>query len=232
MTCGDKQANYLAQVLRLNPGDTIALFNGHDGEWQAEIVTSTRKAVTLTVQRQLRPQQHAPELWLLAAPLKNGRTEWVIEKATELGIARFCPVTTQFTVVDRVNETRLSAIATEASEQCERLDIPVINPLVSFEKLLADWPKERTLIYGDESGAGKNAKTLLPSLTQGKTAILIGPEGGFSPRELDLLRHLPYAHAMCMGPRVMRADTAAVAALTLWQAWCGDWDGKPAFRSA
>jgi len=232
LTLEDKQAHYLSQVLRLCEGDAIAFFNGRDGEWQGVIESSGKKAVTLSIQKQLRPQHHAPDLWLLAAPLKNSKTEWVIEKATELGIAKFCPVTTQFTVVDRIKEERLMSIAIEASEQCERLDVPTISPLTPLVKILADWSVNRQLIYGDESGVGENVKDILPGLAHGSYALLIGPEGGFSATELELLRSLPYVTGMCMGPRVMRADTAAIAALTLLQAACGDWDGKPAFRTA
>ncbi len=231
ITLTEKPAHYLSHVLRLQEGKKIAFFNGRDGEWEAIIDSISKKNITLSASKQLRPQQNSPNLWLCAAPLKNSRTEWVVEKATELGISRFCPITTQFTMVDRVNEARLLSTATEAAEQCERLDIPEIVPLATLNKLLGNWPAERHLIYGDESGKGENAKILLPTLTHDSYAVLIGPEGGFSETELDLLRSLPYASGMCMGPRVMRADTAAIAALTLLQAEHGDWDGKPAFRT-
>jgi 16S rRNA (uracil1498-N3)-methyltransferase len=155
----------------------------------------------------------------------------VVEKATELGVARISPVITQFTVADRINEAKFSAIAIEAAEQCERLDLPIISPLAPLEKQLEHWPEERLLIYGDESGAAANAKEVLPHLMQGSYALLIGPEGGFSQGELALLRSLPYVKGMCLGPRVLRADTATVAALALLQAFCGDWEGKPAFRN-
>jgi 16S rRNA (uracil1498-N3)-methyltransferase len=226
----DKQAHYLSHVLRLKEGDIIGFFNGKDGEWQAAIDTIQKKAVTLTVQKQLRPHKQLPELWLLCAPLKNSKTEWVIEKATELGVTRICPVITQFTVVDKINEARWYSIVTEAAEQCERVDVPIIAPIIALPKLLTEWPQNQNLIFGDESGGSKSAKELLPTITHTKKAVLIGPEGGFSPVELELLRSLPYVCGMCMGPRVMRADTAAIAALTLLQAWCGDWDDKPEFR--
>ena len=226
-----KQAHYLLQVLRGKPGDKVALFNGRDGEWQASLGAEGKKSVAITVEKMLRLQAAAADLWLLCAPLKGGRSEWVVEKATELGVSRICPVTTRFTIIDRINEAKFSAIAVEAAEQCERITVPEIAPLTSLLKLLGDWPKERRLIYGDESGASANAKDLLPSLTQGSHAILIGPEGGFSPEELELLRPLPYVSGVCLGPRVLRADTAAVAMLALMQAFCGDWEGKPAFRN-
>jgi 16S rRNA (uracil1498-N3)-methyltransferase len=231
VTLDEKRAHYLCHVLRFKEGDIVTLFNGSDGEWQATIDSVAKKSAALVVQKQLRPQQSASDLWLLAAPLKNSKTEWVVEKATELGISRFCPISTQFTMVDRINETRLENITIESAEQCERMDVPVIEPLTSLIQLLGNWPAGRTLIYGDESGSSKNAKDLLPILKQDKMAVLIGPEGGFSATELELLRSLPYVTGMCMGPRIMRADTAAIALLTLVQAAGDDWNNKPAFRN-
>jgi 16S rRNA (uracil1498-N3)-methyltransferase len=230
VTLDDKRSHYLAKVLRCKEGDSVALFNGQHGEWLAVIDAIGKKEITLGIRKQLRPQISSPDLWLLCAPLKNSKTEWVVEKATELGVQRISCVTTQFTVVDRINETRLTAIGTEAAEQCERMDVPVIDSLVSLTKLLGSWPKERTLIYGDESGLAAQANEVLGTLPHGSYAVLIGPEGGFSATELDLLRSLPAARGMCMGPRILRADTAAIAALTLLQAWVGDWQNKPAFR--
>ena len=231
ITLGDKQAHYLVQVLRQKPGDAVALFNGQDGEWLAVLQSAHKKNAVLTVEKLLRPQTAPADLWLLCAPLKNAKTEWVVEKATELGVARICPVSTRFTIVNRLNDARLASIAIEAAEQCERLDLPSIEPLTLLEQWLSAWPQDRMLIYGDESGFGQNAKDLLPSLKPGRYAVLIGPEGGFSPDELELLRSLPYVRGVCLGPRVLRADTAAIAALSLVQAFCGDWEGKPAFRS-
>lgn len=227
----EKQAHYLTNVMRLKPGDEICLFNGHDGEWLAKVVSVNKKSVAVSPEKKLKPQIQSPDLWLIAAPLRAGKTEYVMEKATELGISRLLPVSTQFTVAKSVNPNRLTAIAVEASEQCERMDIPVIEPLVPFTKLLGNWDKERKIIYGDESGAGKQPKEIFPHLASGKYAALIGPEGGFSPTELDILKALPFTLGMCMGPRIMRADTAAIAAITLIQSWLGDWDSKPAFRA-
>jgi 16S rRNA (uracil1498-N3)-methyltransferase len=224
-------AHHLLQVLRGKAGDKVALFNGRDGEWLAVLAAPAKKSVTLSVEKQLRPQARAADLWLLCTPLKAGRGEWVVEKATELGVSRICPVLTRFTIADRINEAKLAAIAVEAAQQCERLTVPDISPLTPLTTLLGDWPKERLLLYGDESGASGNARELLPRMAQGSHAVLVGPEGGFSPEELALLRSLPYVSGMCLGPRVLRADTAAVAALALVQAFGGDWEGKPAFRS-
>ncbi|MEI6730719.1 MAG: RsmE family RNA methyltransferase, partial [Pseudomonadota bacterium] len=158
--------------------------------------------------------------------------EFIVEKAGELGVSRIVPVLTKFSVVDKVNIPRLQNIAVEAAEQCERMDIALIEEITPLQKLLSNWDQNRKIIYGDESGASGNAKDLLPSLPQGKYAVLIGPEGGFASDELELLRKLPYTLGMCMGPRIMRADTATVAALTLLQAWTGDWQNKPAFRNS
>jgi 16S rRNA (uracil1498-N3)-methyltransferase len=227
----DKQAHYLAQVLRLSVGDAISVFNGKDGEYIATLTAVSKKQVSATLTVFLAPQTSCPDIWLLSAPLKHGKTEFVIEKATELGIAACMPVLTRFTVVHRTNTERLQTIAVEAAEQCERLDIPTIHALQPLETLLATWDKERILIYADESGASDNAADILPTIIHKKLAVLIGPEGGFSPEELALLRNLPYAKGMCMGARILRADTATIAALTLIQSYLGDWSHKPAFRS-
>jgi len=227
----EKQTHYLANVLRQQAGNSLVVFNGEDGEWIAKIAFLNKKRVTLILQKQLRSQKNAPDLWLLAAPLRSGKTETVIEQATELGISRFIPVSTQFTVASRINQERLVSVAIEASEQCERMDIPCIESMTSFQDLIARWNPDRTIIYGDESGAGKQPDELFPHLTNGKYAMLIGPEGGFSSSELELLRKAKYALGMCMGPRIMRAPTAAIAAITLIQSRFGDWDNKPAFRN-
>jgi 16S rRNA (uracil1498-N3)-methyltransferase len=231
VTLEGNPAHHLLHVLRAGPGDKVALFNGRDGEWQAAISAARKKTATLSVEKRLRPQAPDADLWLLCTPLKGGRSEWVVEKATELGVARISPVLTQFTVADRINEAKLSAISIEAAQQCERLSLPVIDPLAPLERTLSSWPKERKLIFGDESGVAGNARDLLPGLKSGSYGVLIGPEGGFSEGELVLLRSLPYVSGMCMGPGILRADTAAVAALALVQAFGGGWEGKPAFRS-
>lgn len=228
----EQQSHYIAHVLRQQAGDTLAVFNGHDGEWLASIKLASKKSVIITLQEALRPQKTSPDLWLLAAPLKAGKTEIVVEQATELGISCFIPVYTQFTVVTRVNQERLEIIAMEAAEQSERMDIPQIGPLTHLPELLTRWDPKRTIIYGDESGASKQPGELFSLMPKGKYAVLIGPEGGFSAQELALLRETHYALGLCMGPRIMRAPTAAIAAITLVQSWFGDWHDKPAFRSA
>lgn len=230
VACDEKRAHYLQHVLRLKVGDGIVLFNGRDGEWLASIDAVTKKSVTLAVDKQLRPQQNAPDLWLLCTPLKNSRTDWVAEKATELGISHLCPVTTRFTAIDKTNEARLHAIAVEAAEQSERMDVPQVDALTTLEKRLGNWPAGRMLIYGDESGGGASIASL--SLMAGAPyAVLAGPEGGFSKDEFALLRSLKFTKAVTLGPRILRADTAAIALITLVQSFTGDWQVKPAFRN-
>ena len=225
-----KQAHYLAHVMRLKQGDLVTLFNGKDGEWLAEITLVHKKFLSLVVQKQLRIQHSVPDITLVTSLLRNSKTELIVEKATELGVAAILPVTTRYTVASKINEERLNAIAIEAAEQCERLDVPLLHPLTPLEKLLGSWDKESLLLYGDESGKGGNAKEVLPALTAKKYAVLIGPEGGFAPEELDILRTLPFTKAICMGGRILRADTASIAALALVQSYLGDWEAKPDFR--
>lgn len=227
--CDDKRAHYLLNVMRLKSGQNVALFNGRDGEWQATLEQSGKKSAQLHVASQLREQRNSPDLWLLCTPLKNGRTDWVVEKATELGVSRISPVTTRYTTIDKVNEARLHAIAVEAAEQSERMDIPQIDAAKAATSMLGHWPKDRVLLYGDESGKGEQPASVIGK--QDKLAILIGPEGGFSPEEFALLRALPFTRAVTLGPRILRADTAALALITLTQAAAGDWHHKPAFRN-
>jgi len=224
-------AHYLGQVLRLKAGDKISLFNGKDGSYLAEIRDIHKKYVQLVLHHQLNPQRNSPDVWLLSAPLKHVKSEWLVEKATELGISCFIPVKTQHTIVDKVNETRMKLAAIAASEQCERLDIPVIKTMLPLTTLLSQWDSERTLIYADESGKGEEAGKALKGLAAKKYAVLVGCEGGFSKEELKMLESLSFAIAITMGPRIMRADTATIAALSLVQSHIGDWNDKPQFRS-
>lgn len=227
----EKSSHYLAKVLRCHVGDNIALFNGKNGEYIAQVAAVEKKHVLVEITQLLTPHITCPDLWLLSAPVKNGKTDIIVEKATELGIAAFIPTLTRFTVVSRINSERLQSIAIEAAEQCERLDIPRIHDAITLETLLATWDTDRILIYADESGTSENAATCLPHISHKKLAVLIGPEGGFSSEELALLQQLPYAKGMSMGRRILKADTATIAALTLIQHYCGDWEHKPAFRA-
>lgn len=228
----DGQAHYLANVLRLKLGDRLALFNRADGEWLADITEVKKKAMTLQVGEQLKRAATPVDLWVAFAPIKGGRLETIIEKATELGAAELHPVITQRTIVDKVNAERAESIAREAAEQCERTDWPEIRNVQKLAQFLGSFPKDRTLIYGDETGEGEPVAVATQKEKPSRWCILAGPEGGFTPEELALLRHLPNAHAVGLGPRILRADTAIItlAAITL-AAW-GDWDQKPRFHGA
>ena len=209
--------NYLAAVLRLGPGDRVKLFDDRSGEWLAEIVEAGRKRVTLLVGEHLRARERVPDLWLLFAPIKRGRIDWLVEKATELGVARLVPVVTRRTIVERVNLERLRAHAIEAAEQCERTALPQLAEPRKLDAALRDWPGERLLYFADEGGG----EPFRPGL--GPAAILIGPEGGFTEEERAAIRALPQARPVSLGPRILRADTAALAGVSLWMAAAGDW---------
>ncbi|MEM1343094.1 MAG: 16S rRNA (uracil(1498)-N(3))-methyltransferase [Pseudomonadota bacterium] len=217
------QAHYLATVMRREAGESVRLFNGRDGEWLAEIVEAGRKGVRVRCVEVLATQTEPPDLWLLFAPIKKARTDFIAEKACEMGCRRLIPVFTRFTNAERVNRARLEAHAIEAAEQCGLLSVPEVEEPVSLERLLADWPSERRLLFCDESGAGVPAVSALTTAGAGPWAVLIGPEGGFAPEERTRLSALNAAVAVSLGPRILRADTAAVAALTLFQATLGDW---------
>jgi 16S rRNA (uracil1498-N3)-methyltransferase len=218
LTLDGPPANYLANVLRLAAGAQVKLFDDRTGEWLAEITDAGRKRVTLAVTRHLRPREPVPDLWLLFAPIKRGRIDWLIEKATELGAARLLPVLTQRTIVDRLNLDRLRAHAIEAAEQCERTALPELAEPQKLDQVLRAWPEGRTLFFADEAGGELFAPV------PGPAAILIGPEGGFTEAERTAVRALPQARPVSLGPRILRADTAAIAALSLWMAAAGDWN--------
>ncbi|WP_341702194.1 16S rRNA (uracil(1498)-N(3))-methyltransferase [Ferrovibrio sp.] len=213
------QVHYLRHVLRLGPGEAVALFNGRDGEYRARIDRVDKKTCSLRVEAQLRPFRPAADIWLCFAPIRQGRIELIVEKATELGAGRLVPVITRRTQVGRVNTDRLAAHAREAAEQCERLDLPEIAPAVSLEKLLAEWPPERQLFFCREREA---APALLVAAGQvadtAPVAILTGPEGGFAPEEMEQIGRLPQAVPVSLGPAILRAETAALAALAILQA--------------
>ncbi len=210
-------ANYVVNVLRLTPGDTIAVFDDRTGEYAATLTTVARRDVRLTIGERTRARETPPDLWLIAAPLKKGRIDWVAEKAAELGIARLVPTITARTVVATPNLDRLRAHMIEAAEQCGRTALPELDQPVALAALLRDWPAGRTLLFADETGGEPMPPAPAPC------AILIGPEGGFTPEERGLIRAHPAARAIGLGPRILRADTAAVAAVALWQAINGDW---------
>lgn len=215
------QAHYLVSVMRLKPGSTVRLFDDRTGEWRAEAVAIGRRDLTLRAVARLRPREAVPDLWLCAAPIKKGRIDWVAEKACELGVDRLVPVLTRRTVVDRLNGDRLRLHIIEAAEQCGRTALPMLAEPVKLAALLRDWSAERSLFFADETGGIAAADAMRAN--QGPGAILIGPEGGFDPQERDAIRALPQAVGISLGPRILRAETAAAAAISLWMAAAGDW---------
>lgn len=223
LTLEGAPANYFVNVLRLGPGAQVKLFDDRTGEWLAEIVEPGRKRVLLRILRHLRPREPVPDLWLLFAPLKRTRIDMLVEKATELGVARLVPVLTARTVVDRVKDERLLAQMIEAAEQCERTAIPELADPMKLDALLSSWPGERTLLFADETGGDP----LLRVATPGPSAILIGPEGGFTDAERTALRSQGAARPVALGPRILRAETAAIAAAAIWMATAGDWNIAP-----
>jgi 16S rRNA (uracil1498-N3)-methyltransferase len=217
------QANYLLNVLRLKSDDTILLFNGRDGEWRVRIAGAGRKGCRLAVEEQVRTQPQAPDLHYLFAPLKHARLDYMVQKAVEMGVGRLSPVVTRHTQVARVNLERMRANAIEAAEQCGILAIPEIDEPRRLSQVLAQWDPARRLFFCDEAAPSGSPVDVLTKAPRGPAALLIGPEGGFSPEERDELLGKPYVAALSLGPRILRADTAAVAALALFQAFIGDW---------
>ena len=217
------QSRYLAAVMRLSEGDQILVFNGRDGEWRAALSAVGKRSVTLAVGDMARAQAVGPDLDLVVALVKRARLETIVEKAAELGAARVLPVVTERTNADHTRVDRLRAIAVEASEQTGRLDVPQVLEPVKLEALIAGWGAPRRLLFCDEAGDARPVLEALAGAPAGPWAILIGPEGGFSPRERQRLRALSFAVPASLGPRILRADTAAISALTLWQAAIGDW---------
>lgn len=214
------QANYLFAVMRLPVGAPVLLFNGQDGEWRAEVAEATKRRGVLVCREQVRPQVLPPDLWLLFAPLRKERTAFLVEKAVELGVRRLLPVATRYLAGDRFRAEKERAHAVEAAEQCGATFVPEVCDLQPLEKLLSGWDGRR-LYWADEGLAGQEANW--PGAPGDPAAILIGPEGGFAAEERERLRALPFVTPVSLGPRILRAETAALAALTLWQARFGDW---------
>ena len=223
VTLTDGQAHYLLHVLRAGAGDRVLVFNGRDGEWQAEIASASKRGVVLNVRRQTLPQTAVPDVWLVFAPVKKTPSDYLVQKATELGVAKLQPVFTRRTIVSRINADRLSANAVEAAEQSARLSVPEIGEAWALDKLLSVWPKERRLFFCDEGGDAKSLAEIARAAGRGPAAILTGPEGGFDPAEREMLRAKPFVTPVSLGPRILRADTAALAALAIWQSIAGDW---------
>jgi 16S rRNA (uracil1498-N3)-methyltransferase len=217
------QAHYLRSVLRLGRNAAVAAFNAEDGEWLCRIAETGKGAVRLTVESRMRVAEPEGDLWLLFAPIKRARLDWLVEKATELGVAALLPVWTARTQVERVNLERLRAHAIEAAEQSERLSVPEIRTPERLERLLAAWPAGRLLLVCDERGSGEPIGRTAARTPIGPAAILVGPEGGFEETELDALGNLSFVSPVALGPRVLRAETAALAAVAVFQAVSGDW---------
>ncbi|HET7604676.1 MAG TPA: 16S rRNA (uracil(1498)-N(3))-methyltransferase [Sphingomicrobium sp.] len=213
-----KQANYLGNVLRLAAGAELLVFDGHSGEWLARIAEAVRKRMTLSVERKIREAESIPDVWLAFAPVKRAQTDWLVEKATELGASRLVPVMTRRTVAERVRLDRLESIAIEAAEQCGRTRVPEIVEPVQLRRFVEQLDPTRHLYFADESGGDP----LASSLREGPAAILVGPEGGFTDEERAFVRGTG-ASAISLGPRILRAETAALASLAAYMALAGDW---------
>ena len=223
LTLGKEQSLYLAAVLRRQVGDEVVVFNGRDGAWLARLASDSKKSVALDLVERIAEQTPVSELWYGFAPLKTERLDYVIQKAVEMGAGTIQPVLTRFTQVNRLKHDRLVANAIEAAEQCEVLSVPVVEAEVALERLLDGWPDDRVLVFADEGAAASSPVETLLGLKGKKIGVLIGPEGGFSDEERARLHALPYVVAISLGPRILRADTAAVAALAVIQATIGDW---------
>jgi 16S rRNA (uracil1498-N3)-methyltransferase len=217
-----EQAHYLTGVLRLVAGDALRAFNGEDGEWLAYLANVTKKSVSLRLEKRVQDAKLPPDIDYIFAPLKHARLDYVVQKATELGARRLRPVMTARTVAERVNLDRMRANVVEAAEQCNLVHVPEVLEPEKFERLLATWESGRSLVFCDETLGASNPVKSLENLKL-PAAVLVGPEGGFTPGEIKLLKSHGFVTAISLGPRILRADTAAIAALTLIQALCGDW---------
>lgn len=222
--CSSDQANYLVNVLRLKAGEQILVFNGRDGEWAAKLADVGKRRCTLEMQTQTRPQEQGPDLVYLFAPLKRARLDYMVQKAVEMGVSALQPVLTRRTQASRVNLERMRANAIEAAEQCGILHLPEIREPLPLDRLIDGWDEKRRIVFCDETAAGeKDPLALLEKVEKCPLAVLIGPEGGFDPQERKSLLAKPFTVPIPLGPRIMRADTAAVAALALVNAVLGDW---------
>jgi 16S rRNA (uracil1498-N3)-methyltransferase len=215
------QAHYLGKVMRVSVGDAVALCDDATGEWTARVAEIGKRAVVLTAETRRRPREDVPDFTLCAALLKKDRFDLVLEKATELGVRRIQPVLTRRCVADRLNPERARAIVIEAAEQCARTALPELARVVKLEALLRDWPEDRALFFADENGGAPAAQAF--AAHSGPAALLIGPEGGFDEAERAAVRALPQARAISLGPRILRGETAAIAATALWMGSVGDW---------
>ncbi len=216
------QSHYLLHVLRAKAGARVLLFNGRGGEWLGEIGAASKRGITVLVVQQTEKQTDVPDVWLLFAPVKKTPSDYLAQKATELGVRKLQPVFTRRTIVTRLNQERLQANAVEAAEQSGRLSVPEIGEAVALEKFLDAWPRERKILFCDEGGDAKPLAQAAREMGEGPCAILTGPEGGFDPQEREALRAQAFVTPVTLGPRILRADTAALAALAIWQSVKGD----------
>jgi len=223
LTLDRDQSNYLGAVLRMPVGGEVILFNGRDGAWLARITNANKKAVSLELVEQTSPQSPPSDLWYGFAPLKSARLDYVVQKATEMGAGTIQPVITRFTQVHRLNADKLKANVIEAAEQCEVLTVPEVGAEMSLDKLVADWDPARALVFADEGQASASPLAPLEALAGRPVGLLVGPEGGFAPEEREKLLAQSFTVPISLGPRILRADTAAVAALAVIQATIGDW---------
>ncbi len=222
-TLGEAQSHYLYNVMKLSAGDDLLCFNNRDGEFLCRIEKISKKETRLQLLEKTRNFERPADIWLLFAPLKKDQTDFVIQKATELGVLRILPVITKFTITDKVKTERFRAQAIEAAEQSRRVDLPEIQEALPLEKLLVSWDKERKLYFMDETGNGRDVVSAFVESKGQKAAVLVGPEGGFEAAELSALRKLSFAEGVSLGRRILRAETAVAAALSCWQALAGDW---------
>lgn len=222
----DNQSHYVLRVMRMSDGALVRAFNGRDGEWQCRLQVAGKRA-RLVPESQSRAQSGSQDLTLLFAPIKKARTDFIVEKATELGVRTLHPVFTEYTQSHRVRTDRMRILAIEAAEQTERMDVPDIHEGATLAKVMSEWDSSKPIIFCDESADARPLHTALDSLPGAAAGVLIGPEGGFSPRERQMLSQLDFIVPITLGPRILRAETAAVAALTLWQSQLGDWQKRP-----
>lgn len=230
MPLSKEHAHYLGRVMRRSVGDPLILFNGQHGEWAAQIHALGKSRGSALVNAQMRPQQASPDLWLAFAPVKKTQTDFIVQKATELGVSRLIPVLTARTQSERVRTDRLLASVIEASEQCERLDIPEVLEPIRLDRWLSEWPIGRPLYVCAEAGDATPLQHVLAKSPSSNAAFLTGPEGGFSAGELDIFQGKPHVLPVSLGPRILRAETAALAALAIWQSQAGDGGHPPPLR--
>lgn len=223
ITLPPEQSHYLCNVMRLGSGKIIRCFNENNGEFLAKIIEANKKQTLLQILSLEQLPQKSPDIWLVFAPLKKDRTDFLVEKAVELGVNKIIPVFTRFGITDKIRSDRVKAQLVEAVEQCERFDVPTLDEISDLNSLLKNWPQSRKLFFMDEARTGLPAVDAFDACKNQPAALLIGPEGGFAPEEASLLRRLPFVCPVSLGPRILRAETAATAALAVWQAVAGDW---------